>query len=416
MSSQRTDWAEVFIARFASVPLVAERVFLRPRYLRGRAEREVADLLVVHRGQALIISLKHQAAPGKRSPAKAERWARQHAGEAAAQAKGAIATLKKRRFWCEHDRRGRVDFDASELEPIQALVAVEHSGGVVTLADTDPLTHQGVPFSYFSANDLLNLILELRAFPELQLYLAARASLPEETRRAFGGEKLLYHQYLCNEGGFAGWMGFEKAAQLRVDRAAEVDRIVADKHRSDRAAQFVERVADLLSSRLLDYSKDLPPEVAARFDPSNARKNYLVLQEELCDLTLLERRAVGQLREDLVSKLEGDASPSALLYRVYIDHRRDRLYVVAAARGFDRRRAIEAAEHILVGGLAFYQKERGIVIVERLGENFEVALIGGFAGHAEYRKLGETLFAKVPVSEFVGSLAAGPQRVATTAA
>jgi hypothetical protein len=191
-----------------------------------------------------------------------------------------------------------VDFDASELEPIQALVAVEHSGGVVTLADTEPLTHQGVPFSYFSANDLLNLILELRAFPDLQLYLGARAPLPDETRRAFGGEKLLYQQYLCNEGGFAGWMSFEKAAQVGAERSAVVDRIVAYKRRSDRAAQFVERVADLLSSRLPNYSKDLPPQVASRFDPSNARKNYLVLQEELCDLTLLERRAVGQLRED----------------------------------------------------------------------------------------------------------------------
>ena len=159
------------MARFASAPLVAEGVFLRPRYLRGRAEREVADLLVVHRRQALIISLKHQAEPGSRSAPKAERWAKQHAGEAAEQAKGAIATLKKRRFWCEHDRRGRVDCDATELEPVQALVAVEHSGGVVTLADAAPLIHQGVPFSYFSANDLLNLIIELRSFSEFQLYL-----------------------------------------------------------------------------------------------------------------------------------------------------------------------------------------------------------------------------------------------------
>ena len=35
MGSQRTDLAEDFVARFASVPLVAERVFLRPKYLRG---------------------------------------------------------------------------------------------------------------------------------------------------------------------------------------------------------------------------------------------------------------------------------------------------------------------------------------------------------------------------------------------
>jgi hypothetical protein len=43
MLMQRTDLAEEFVARFASVPWVAECVFLRPKYLRGSVEREVAD-------------------------------------------------------------------------------------------------------------------------------------------------------------------------------------------------------------------------------------------------------------------------------------------------------------------------------------------------------------------------------------
>ena len=54
-----------------------------------------------------------------------------------------------------------------------------------------------------------------------------------------------------------------------------------------------------------------------------------------------------------------------------------RIQLVAVGMDF---RQIEAAEHILVGGLAFYQKERGIIIVERLGENFEVAAIRRLLG------------------------------------
>ena len=207
-------------------------------------------------------------------------------------------------------------------------------------------------------------------------------------------------------------MGFENAAQDR-ESASQAARMVTEKHRSDRLARFVEQVADLLSSRLPNYSKDLPPEVAARFDSPDARKNYLVLQEELCDLTLLERRALGQLHEDLVSKIEQNASPSALLYRAYIDQQRNRLYVVAVSRGYDRKAVIEAANFILAGGLAFYHKDRGIIISQRLGENFEVSLIGGFAQHAVYWPVGERLFAHTPVSRFVGSLATGPQRLAT---
>ena len=82
---QRTDLAEEFVARFASAPMVAECVFLRPKCVRGESEREVADLLIVHRRHAIVISLKHQADPIARVGAKAERWARSRAGKAADQ-------------------------------------------------------------------------------------------------------------------------------------------------------------------------------------------------------------------------------------------------------------------------------------------------------------------------------------------
>jgi len=59
-------------------------------------------------------------------------------------------------------------------------------------------------------------------------------------------------------------------------------------------------------------------------------------------------------------------------------------------------------------------KDRGIVVVERLGENFELSLIGDFAQHEEFKSLGDKLFSQVPVSTFVGSLATPLRRVATT--
>ena len=79
-------------------------------------------------------------------------------------------------------------------------------------------------------------------------------------------------------------------------------------------------------------------------------------------------------------------------------------------QGYERKKAIDAALHILLGGLAFYQKKRGIVIVERLGENFELALVDGFSQHDEFKALGATLFARAAVSPFVGSLSVGPER------
>ena len=150
--------------------------------------------------------------------------------------------------------------------------------------------------------------------------------------------------------------------------------------------------------------------MVAGFDPSDQRKHYLVMQEELCDLSLLERRSLGQLRDDVVSKIGRDAS--GLAYRAFIDQSRDRLYLVAVSKGYDRNRAIEAAQNILIAGLAYYGKQRGIIIVERLGENFELVMIGGFSQHEEFKALGEKLFAHVKVSLFLGSIGSGPQRVA----
>jgi hypothetical protein len=133
------------------------------------------------------------------------------------------------------------------------------------------------------------------------------------------------------------------------------------------------------------------------------------MQEELCDLTLLERRSLGQLRNDVASEIEEDAS--ALAHRVYIDHSRDRLYITAVSKGYDRKRAIDAAQIILIAGLAYYDKQRGIIIVERLGENFELMMVDGFSTHEQFKAIGEKMFAHLKVSLHVGSISSGPQRV-----
>ncbi len=69
----------------------------------------------------------------------------------------------------------------------------------------------------------------------------------------------------------------------------------------------------------------------------------------------------------------------------------------------------------LLGGPSYYDKDRGIAVVERLGEIFELSMIiGGFAQHDEFKSLGDVLFGHVPVSTFVGSLATPLRLIATT--
>ena len=63
--------------------------------------------------------------------------------------------------------------------------------------------------------------------------------------------------------------------------------IIAEKRRLDSTTPFIEAVAHRLSEHLSNYEEGLTPEVLTHFDPSDRRKHYLFLQEELCDLTLL---------------------------------------------------------------------------------------------------------------------------------
>jgi hypothetical protein len=144
---------------------------------------------------------------------------------------------------------------------------------MVRLGDATAVSHAGTPIGYFTLNDLLNLITELRSFPELQRYFVERAKLPDGTLRTLGGEQLLYEKYLLNEGGFLGWTGFENALLERRSRKEMIDAALAEKRQADRLAAFVETVMDELSGRLNNHEEGLAPEVVRRFDSSSQRKN-----------------------------------------------------------------------------------------------------------------------------------------------
>ncbi len=59
--------------KFCAFPLTAETVFLRVKYHKG-GEKEVCDLLLVLRGDAIVLSLKHQDDPRRRTGDRLARW------------------------------------------------------------------------------------------------------------------------------------------------------------------------------------------------------------------------------------------------------------------------------------------------------------------------------------------------------
>lgn len=189
----------------------------------------MADFLISHRGTGILIEQKCKEDPTSRTPQKVELWAWKKARERWSQVRRAFTRPRDAPIWCDHPRLGRKELRGG-LPPIRhGVVALEVFQPVDLGPDGKglPLDHDGVPISYLSLNDFLNLAVQLRSIPELIDYLSARRVLPDADLRRIGDEETLLNYYLLNDGSF-----------LEADRYASLLEHVADElaHRNPRYA------------------------------------------------------------------------------------------------------------------------------------------------------------------------------------
>lgn len=397
---QRTDLVEEFIESFAGVPLTAECVHRSPQYLDKSGQEEVCDLLIVLRGQAILISMKSQADPTSRTGNKLTRWTIKNAKKALGQGKGAIRNMNTNRFWCLHPRRGRVDFEPSTLKINHLIVTTEILGERVEVPDSFDLSVDGIPVSYLAVNDLCNLIHELRTFPDLDHYLSARQILPAKTRRSVGDERPLFEYYILNNGSFNGCQGYEDARIVTAVKQADVDVYAYFKSVRRRLSGIIECVSDRLATRMDRCTEDLEPTMAAFYDEPAKRRNYLLMQEELCDLRLREREALGLQFTQAIEKVEKSNEIKNMSYAsAWVDSKPDFVYVLISSKGVDRSQVIFRSNLLLRAAMANYRKPRGMVIADRDQKNFEVQLMVGFSPSPTDVKLGEEYFSRLKMSD-----------------
>jgi len=396
---QRTLWAEKFVAGFSSRPLTSECVFHSPQFIDGGKQKEVCDFLLVLRGNAILVSMKSQEDPSSRTEDKLRRWTIKNATGALKQAKGALRTIVGSTFWCQHSRRGRVDFEPNSIRVVHAVVLTEIFNEAVDLPDELPLQLGGVPVSYLSLNDFLNLINELRAFPDIIGYLDARRTLPENCLRKVGHEVPLYEYYILNAGSFGGCGGHADARTSSAARDAERQALLSAGPSRHKFASIVEYVSDALATRAKDSTEGLDAQIAARFDPSDDRRNYMLMQEELCDLRLVERTALGEQFSTVIDNTGRNAETEDLTYAAfYTDSKPDFVYVLVSSKGIDRPALHDRLTILLRAAVAAYGKDRGMVIADRDKEGFEVQLISKRSADPRDKELGEVCFGNKKVS------------------
>ena len=199
-ATTRTLWAERQVEEVLSLPLISEFVFRSPKH-NDPTEKEVIDHLIVHKGDGILISQKAQEDPTSRSVEKNELWVLKNIQDALKPIRGSIKNPDDRPKWCDHPRRGRVEFKTlPRIIHGVALVETWHPVDLNQIADELPLEYLGVPLTYMSINDFLNIVWQLRTLPEVLEYLNARRKLPIACLRMVGDELPFYELYIMNGG------------------------------------------------------------------------------------------------------------------------------------------------------------------------------------------------------------------------
>lgn len=404
---QRSLFAEKFAAELSSKPLVWECVFPNPKFL-DKSEKEVCDFMLILKSKTILVQMKAQEDPESRSREKLESWVVKKTKEALKQLQGAINTVSSRDFWCIHPRRGKVEFKANSLNIVHGIVLVESTFDPKTqiqLPRDLSTSFRGIPVSYFSLNDFLNIIKELRAFPEITAYLRWRHHLSEDTRRTCGGERTFFEYYMLTEGAQDQIKSYEVMQAEVAENPNLVKICLNNLHSYTTATSLIEDVTNQLSERSGTYLKNLPSEIAALYEPANSRKGYLRMQEEICDLFLPERKYLGAQFQKLIGAVQYSHQEQDFRYNAaFFDSKPDFLYIFASSKGMERTTVLMRGFSLLKGGLSFYNKLNGLAIIDRNGESYESILIRDFSATVEDQELGETLFANVRVDTVQATL------------
>lgn len=372
---QRTDWAERRVEEFLSVPFFSEFVFRDVRTTEHRKQEQVADFLISHRQTGVLVEQKSQEDPTAKTGPKLNQAALKKAKQGWSQLRRALARSRRFPVWCEHPRMGHIDFPDG-LPPIQnGVVAIEvfEPVDLGSGADNLPLDHDGVAITYISLNDFLNLAVLLRSIPELTDYLAARRSLPSADLRQIGDERTLFSLYLINDGSFAGCAGLSDA---RLAVAAQQDRVedaFRRKFEADQHAHLIEHVADELATRNPNYAEGIPESLLAAYDLTSQRQNYLEMQAALADLRLRERAELGRSFHSVIERV-AQKDQGFTFRAARFDSMSDWVYVVGAARKVERAELLSKIMVLMGGAMAFYDKPKCLVVVDRDNQGYEVGL------------------------------------------
>jgi len=129
----RSLQVEKLVAELVGLPFMRENVFHAPQFKDGAIQKELCDAILVHRGEAILLSVKAQEKD--RDEAATQRWLSKNGKAAVKQLRGACRSLRTRRIWCDHAILGRCDYERGEISVRHCVALVESN--FETVVDLD---------------------------------------------------------------------------------------------------------------------------------------------------------------------------------------------------------------------------------------------------------------------------------------
>jgi len=357
----RTLGVELVVGELLSLPLMRENVFHSAKYLDGIIEKEVADLLLVHRGEVIVVSIKAQEKP--RDASATFRWATGAIDKAVRQVGGAYKTLSTKDAWCvqaAHTAR----FRAGELRPRHGLALVESQFemGIEVEPGLMERLRKVAPVSLMTIADFVRLAAYLRTWRDLNSYLSARAnSIKGADASVVGAERPLFVYYTAACDSFAGCGGIADAKIVQAARPAAPAAAQRDRERAqaELLEKFIERISDAGDVAIPDGE-----EALRQFLPGVAEGTRASLRDEFCDLTVQERAAVGEQVSVTCDATAKDDDVESMRYgAVRLPRFPEKLLLVVASKGTPHGEATVAGIDALIAGCVHYRRETGILLL-----------------------------------------------------
>ena len=335
-------------------------------------QKEVADLLILYKDGNLLVSQKAQEDPLSRNQQKNELWVLKAAKNGVSQLCGALRS-STRAMWCQHPRRGRVDFPTGIPAISHGIVTVETYRPVdlEAAAAEVPLTHCGTPLTYISLSDFMNVAIELRTVPELLRYLNARRELPDAALRRVGNEQPIFEFYLLH-GTLKQCRGHEHAKAVVEAASEQVDEILERMAEYQHFSSLLEHVGHELATRSATCLDGLSQDLLRHFDSSEGRK-ITSLSRKSSPICLCANAPSWAGNSTMLSSIckrrhTGTTSDGACRRKAGLD------LCLRASKTWERASLLASMERVMRAALAHYQKRRCMMIIDRDGEGYEVAM------------------------------------------